>query len=125
LSEGVICLPGISPFGVSRFTANIRASKYGIHLVDKGLILSLLISSVSVPFPGPLYITLPSSRENIPLTGCSLFTSSLVHLVVHQVADRSSKNLWHHLRRLGLYENEESHPILGNVKLALEGLVQQ
>lgn len=35
------------------------------------------------------------------------------------------ENLWHHLRRLGLSEMEESHPVLGNIKQTLEALVQQ
>ena len=29
------------------------------------------------------------------------------------------------MRRMGLYENEENHPVLGNIKQALEALVQQ
>ena len=33
--------------------------------------------------------------------------------------------LWHHMRRMGLYENEANHPVLGNIKQALEALVQQ
>lgn len=36
-----------------------------------------------------------------------------------------AENLWHHLRRLGLSENDECHPALGNIKQALEALVQQ
>ncbi|XP_037497906.1 uncharacterized protein LOC105630619 isoform X3 [Jatropha curcas] len=35
------------------------------------------------------------------------------------------KHLWHHLRRMGLHETDESHPVLGNIKQALETLVQQ
>lgn len=34
-------------------------------------------------------------------------------------------DLWRHLRRMGLFENEENHPVLGNIKQALETLVQQ
>uniref|UniRef100_A0A2C9U1D8 MAGE domain-containing protein n=1 Tax=Manihot esculenta TaxID=3983 RepID=A0A2C9U1D8_MANES len=35
------------------------------------------------------------------------------------------KQLWHHLRRMGLHETDESNPVLGNIKQALEMLVQQ
>lgn len=34
-------------------------------------------------------------------------------------------NLWHHLRRLGLHENDENHEHFGNLKQALESLVSQ
>ncbi|GER46469.1 melanoma-associated antigen G1 [Striga asiatica] len=37
----------------------------------------------------------------------------------------NEENLWHHLRRLGVNENEENHPNFGNTKMALEALVQQ
>lgn len=36
-----------------------------------------------------------------------------------------AENLWHHLKRMGLFENDEIHPVLGNIKQALETLVQQ
>jgi hypothetical protein len=36
-----------------------------------------------------------------------------------------AENLWHHLKKMGLFENDESHPALGNIKQALETLVQQ
>jgi hypothetical protein len=36
-----------------------------------------------------------------------------------------SEDLWHQLKRLGLNENDENHPLLGNNKQALELLVQQ
>ena len=39
--------------------------------------------------------------------------------------ERIVESLWHNLRRLGLYETDESHPVLGNIKQALETLVQQ
>ncbi|KAL0411717.1 UNVERIFIED_CONTAM: hypothetical protein Slati_3761400 [Sesamum latifolium] len=37
----------------------------------------------------------------------------------------ASKSFWHHLRRLGLHENEENHPDFANTKLALEALVHK
>lgn len=36
-----------------------------------------------------------------------------------------AENLWSQMRRMGLGENEASHPVFGNVKQALELLVQQ
>ena len=33
--------------------------------------------------------------------------------------------LWSQMRRMGLCEDEASHPVLGNIKQALELLVQQ
>lgn len=36
-----------------------------------------------------------------------------------------AEQLWHHLRRMGLHETDESNPVLGNIKQALEMLVQQ
>lgn len=36
-----------------------------------------------------------------------------------------AETLWRHLHRMGLHEADESHPVLGNVKQALETLVQQ
>ncbi|KAM0852195.1 hypothetical protein ACQ4PT_051913 [Festuca glaucescens] len=36
-----------------------------------------------------------------------------------------SEDLWHQLKRLGLNETDENHPLLGNNKQALELLVQQ
>ncbi|XP_026452608.1 uncharacterized protein LOC113353115 isoform X2 [Papaver somniferum] len=35
------------------------------------------------------------------------------------------KNLWQHLKRLGLFETDQMHPVLGDVKQALESLVQR
>ncbi|RZC87753.1 hypothetical protein C5167_028206 [Papaver somniferum] len=35
------------------------------------------------------------------------------------------ENLWQHLKRLGLLETDQMHPVLGDVKQALESLVQQ
>jgi hypothetical protein len=36
-----------------------------------------------------------------------------------------SEDLWHQLKRVGLNENDETHPVLGNNKQVLEHLVQQ
>ncbi|KAL6965072.1 hypothetical protein U1Q18_036130 [Sarracenia purpurea var. burkii] len=56
------------------------------------------------------------------LTGFTFVIIGIVYLAGGKIQEES---LWHHLRRLGLSERDESHPILGNVKQALEALVQQ
>ena len=43
----------------------------------------------------------------------------------YRCGESIADGLWHHMRRMGLYENEENHPVLGNIKQALEALVQQ
>lgn len=38
---------------------------------------------------------------------------------------KCAENLWDHLRRVGLNENDVKHPSFGNIKQAIEALVQQ
>ncbi|KAK2977627.1 hypothetical protein RJ640_020534 [Escallonia rubra] len=56
------------------------------------------------------------------LNGFTFAVISIVHLAGGKIAE---ENLWHHLRRLGLFESNENHPALGSIKQALEALVQQ
>ncbi|XP_027339646.1 uncharacterized protein LOC113853287 [Abrus precatorius] len=56
------------------------------------------------------------------LPGFTFVIISIVHLAGGKIPE---DNLWSQMRRMGLGENEASHPILGNVKQALELLVQQ
>lgn len=37
----------------------------------------------------------------------------------------TAESLWHHLKRMGLSESDEKHPVLGNIKQAVDLLVQQ
>ncbi|KAF5183713.1 melanoma-associated antigen G1-like protein [Thalictrum thalictroides] len=60
--------------------------------------------------------------ETCHTTGFTFAVIGIVHLAGGKIAEDS---LWHHLHRLGLNETDESHPILGNLKQALEALVQQ
>ncbi|CAM9000879.1 unnamed protein product [Rhodiola kirilowii] len=63
--------------------------------------------------------------EDSSTTHVAGFTFSVLS-IIHLAGGRlSEEELWKHLVRLGLRETDESHPVLGNVKLALEALVQQ
>ena len=46
-------------------------------------------------------------------------------LMFLSVFNHISEDLWHQLKRVGLNENDETHPVLGNNKRKLEHLVQQ
>ncbi|XP_044511281.1 melanoma-associated antigen 8-like isoform X2 [Mangifera indica] len=56
------------------------------------------------------------------LTGFTFVIVSIVHLAGGKIPE---ENLWHHLKRMGLFENDVNHPVFGNIKQALETLVQQ
>ena len=53
------------------------------------------------------------------------FVRKIHDLMLLSAADQSPEDLWHQLKRLGLMENDEKHPVFGNNKQALERLVQQ
>ncbi|KAK7329500.1 hypothetical protein VNO77_23670 [Canavalia gladiata] len=56
------------------------------------------------------------------LSGFTFVVIGIVYLAGGKIPE---ENLWSQMRRMGLGENEVSHPVLGNVKQALELLVQQ
>ncbi|KAJ4701345.1 Melanoma-associated antigen G1 [Melia azedarach] len=56
------------------------------------------------------------------LTGFTFVVISIVHLAGGKIPEET---LWRQLRRMGLCETDENHPVLGNSKQALETLVQQ
>jgi hypothetical protein len=97
-----------------------------------------------------VYSKYVENKESAPLSGFSFAVISLIHLAGGKSSEgkgRGSKlfalvrkfhgltllsspdqfpeDLWHQLKRLGLKENDENHPVLGNNKQALELLVQQ
>lgn len=72
--------------------------------------------------PADVYRKYVEDINTAHLTGFTFVIVSIVHLAGGKI---SEENLWHHLRRMGLQETDESHPILGNVKHSLDALVQQ
>lgn len=50
------------------------------------------------------------------------YVSLMIELAVVKIF---VENLWHHLKGLGLRDSDENHPDFGNMKQALETLVQQ
>ncbi|XP_039796869.1 melanoma-associated antigen 1-like [Panicum virgatum] len=69
-----------------------------------------------------VYSKCVEDKAAAPLSAFSFTAISLVHLAGGKI---SEEDLWHQLKRLGLKENDENHPALGNNKQALELLVQQ
>ncbi|KAI4307398.1 hypothetical protein L6164_030595 [Bauhinia variegata] len=56
------------------------------------------------------------------LTGFTFVIVGIVYLTGGKIPEES---LWNHMKRMCLCEDEQSHPVLGNVKQALENLVLQ
>ncbi|XP_066398541.1 uncharacterized protein [Miscanthus floridulus] len=56
------------------------------------------------------------------LSGFSFAVISTIHLAGGKMPE---EDLWHQLKRLGLNENDETHPVLGNNEQTLKHLVQQ
>ncbi|VVB11742.1 unnamed protein product [Arabis nemorensis] len=57
-----------------------------------------------------------------PMTG---FTFAILAIVQLAGGKMPEETLWHHLKRMGLHENDEHNPVFGNNKQVLETLVQQ
>ncbi|XP_015867755.3 uncharacterized protein LOC107405241 [Ziziphus jujuba] len=72
--------------------------------------------------PADVYRKYVDDVNTAHTTGFTFVVVGIVHLAGGKV---SEENLWHHLRRMGLVETDENHPVLGNIKQALEALVQQ
>ncbi|KAK6135830.1 hypothetical protein DH2020_030438 [Rehmannia glutinosa] len=69
-----------------------------------------------------VYSKFVEDKSSSHITGLTFVVVGIIHLGGGKVTE---ENLWHHLKRLGLHENEENHPKFANTKLALETLVQQ
>lgn len=72
--------------------------------------------------PADVYRKYVEDVNTVHLTGFTFVILSVVHLAGGKIAE---EHLWHHLGRMGLSNSDENHPVLGNVKQALEALVQQ
>ncbi|KAJ0988411.1 hypothetical protein J5N97_006767 [Dioscorea zingiberensis] len=72
--------------------------------------------------PSDIYCKFVNNKENAHVTGFTFVVISIIHLAGGKL---SEDNLWHHLRRLGLNESDDKHPLFGSTKQALESLVQQ
>ncbi|OUZ99637.1 MAGE protein [Macleaya cordata] len=72
--------------------------------------------------PADVYRKYIEDEGTSHMTAFTFVVISIVHLAGGKIPE---ENLWHHLRRLGLCETDETHPVLGNTKQALEALVQQ
>ncbi|KAK8544554.1 hypothetical protein V6N13_026054 [Hibiscus sabdariffa] len=72
--------------------------------------------------PAEVYKKYVEDVNTSHMTGFTFVVISIVQLAGGKIA---SDNLWHHLKRMRLHETNENHPVLGNVKQALEMLVQQ
>ncbi|XP_062187512.1 uncharacterized protein LOC133890904 [Phragmites australis] len=69
-----------------------------------------------------VYSKYVEDKEAAHLSGFAFVVISIVHLAGGKI---SEEDLWHQLKRLGLNQNDENHPVLGNNKKTLELLVQQ
>ncbi|KAM0936327.1 putative MAGE domain, melanoma-associated antigen, MAGE domain, winged helix WH1 [Dioscorea sansibarensis] len=72
--------------------------------------------------PADIYCKFVNSKENAHVTGFTFVVISIIHLAGGKL---SEENLWHHLKRLGLNESDEKHPLFGSTKQALEAMVLQ
>ncbi|KAM7277299.1 hypothetical protein ACFE04_019165 [Oxalis oulophora] len=72
--------------------------------------------------PVEVYMTYVEDVNSAHVTGFTFVVVSIVHLAGGKIPE---ENLWNHLKRMGLSETDERHPVLGNIKQALELLVQQ
>ncbi|XP_073126619.1 uncharacterized protein [Henckelia pumila] len=72
--------------------------------------------------PPDVYRKFVEDANSTHLSGFTFVVLGIIHLAGGRVAE---ENLWHHLKRMGLQENQENHPNFGNTKQALEALVQQ
>ncbi|XP_059283300.1 uncharacterized protein LOC132036904 isoform X1 [Lycium ferocissimum] len=72
--------------------------------------------------PADIYKACVEDEKKSHVTALTFVVTSIVKLAGGKI---NEENLWHQLRRLGLSETDESHPVHGNVKLALEAIVQQ
>ncbi|XP_043705166.1 non-structural maintenance of chromosomes element 3 homolog [Telopea speciosissima] len=63
--------------------------------------------------------------ENTKTFSSSGFTFAVIGIVHLAGGKISEEDLWDQLKRMGLHDSDEGHPVFGNIKQQLESLVQQ
>ncbi|KAL9254129.1 Melanoma-associated antigen 10-like protein [Drosera capensis] len=77
---------------------------------------------ITSQIPAAVYSKHVDDLNTAHLNGLTFVIISIVHLTGGKI---SEEDLWHLLKRMGLHEKDERHPVFGNTKLSLESLVQQ
>ncbi|VFQ84313.1 unnamed protein product [Cuscuta campestris] len=72
--------------------------------------------------PPKAYKECVEDKNKSHFNGFAFVVISIIYLSGGNIAE---EDLWRHLRRLGLMETDENHPVLGNLKMTLESLIQQ
>ncbi|XP_058723517.1 uncharacterized protein LOC131595236 [Vicia villosa] len=93
--------------------AQTRASQNGVDAKSYILISQL---------PSDLYEKYVVDPDTAYMSGFTFVIISIVHLAGGKIPEES---LWSQLNRMSLSDSEANHPVLGNIKQALELLVQQ
>ncbi|CAH9127241.1 unnamed protein product [Cuscuta epithymum] len=63
--------------------------------------------------------------EDVNKSPINIFTFVVISIIYLAGGNITEEDLWRHLKRLGLVETDENHPVLGNLKVTLESLVQK
>ncbi|KAK1262157.1 hypothetical protein QJS04_geneDACA008749 [Acorus gramineus] len=95
-------------------TKQARSSQQGLSYAKSYVITSRL--------PSDIYCKFVEDKGTCHASGFAFVVLGIIHLGGGQI---SEENLWQHLKRVGLNESDENHPVFGNIKQALEALVQQ
>lgn len=72
--------------------------------------------------PSDIYSKYVDNKETSHLSGFAFAVIGIVYLAGGKI---SEENLWHQLKRMGLNDNDENHPLFNSTKQTLETLVQQ
>ncbi|KAG4949137.1 hypothetical protein JHK82_042333 [Glycine max] len=115
---------------IRRHNFDVRDRALYIAVQPRGPATQLLFSGVAdsksyiliSQLPPNVYEKYVVDVNTAHLSGFTFVIISIVYLAGGKIPE---ENLWSQMRRMGLGETEASHPVLGNVKQALELLVQQ
>ncbi|XP_042492955.1 non-structural maintenance of chromosomes element 3 homolog [Macadamia integrifolia] len=72
--------------------------------------------------PTEVYRKYVEDTKTFSSSGFTFAVISIVHLAGGKI---SEEHLWDQLKRMGLHDSDERHPVFGNIKQQLESLVQQ